>query len=254
MQDKSDGSKTMTWVAACVFSLILGVVLIAFQPARELICGRYEVEGTQRLLAYIRGSETNCFWGYLYDFQTLITGLTAVTAASATIKQMRKDGARQAQQHLEAMTASLWEQNITQMHLRNILPIQLQNHGKRMKDYLDQTDPITGLHQVDGTDALANPSTYKLGLLSVRALLRVLEDNRFEGAHLVMSTSMLENFDSLKDWLSSVDKAIGLPDSEIWFKGLTPNMDHALIRAGVAECYDAAMRLLADFRPAVETS
>gem|GEM_PF-5749877 len=93
----------MTWVAVGVFTFIVGVVLIAFQPARELVCGRYEVEGVESLLAFIRGNETNCFWGYLYDFQTLITGLAAVAAAAMTIRQMMQTDRASDQRHRELM-------------------------------------------------------------------------------------------------------------------------------------------------------
>jgi hypothetical protein len=112
MQDNDCWAKAMTWAAAGVFSLTLVVVLFAFQPARELICSRYEVKGVERMLAFIRGNETNCLWGLLYDFQTLITGLAAVTAAAFTIRKMETVDYSQGDRHRELVILQLRQDKI----------------------------------------------------------------------------------------------------------------------------------------------
>lgn len=107
MRDNDCWAKAMRWAAVGVFLLILFVVLFAFQPTREFFCSRYEVAGVERLLAFIRGNETNCFWGFLYDFQTLITGLLAVGAATVAVWQSRKIDALQHRRHNQLVALSI---------------------------------------------------------------------------------------------------------------------------------------------------
>lgn len=72
----------LSWIALAIFSSVLLMVLVFSEPAHSAFC------------AFSEKSGTSCLRDFLSEFQTLITGLAVVIAASATVYVMiRTDAA-----------------------------------------------------------------------------------------------------------------------------------------------------------------
>lgn len=97
MDAKSDDKMggMLSWIALAIFSSVLLMVLVFSEPAHSAFCTFSEKSGT------------SCLRDFLSEFQTLITGLAAVIAASATVYVMIRTDAAQEARHRELVQLTL---------------------------------------------------------------------------------------------------------------------------------------------------
>lgn len=89
MMKKDDQCQRLISIgAAILFAAIALVVLVAFEPTRDLFCARYDARGIGGLIATFAGEDPSCLRNFLYDYQTLLTGVLAVGAAATTVGVM----------------------------------------------------------------------------------------------------------------------------------------------------------------------
>ncbi|WP_318911453.1 hypothetical protein [Shinella zoogloeoides] len=81
-------------IALVIFSLLLFAMALNLQPTHAWLCGSYE-------------DGTSCVRGLISEFQTLLTGLAAVAAATLTVRAMIKTELENAKRHRQILGATL---------------------------------------------------------------------------------------------------------------------------------------------------
>lgn len=92
-----------TFAVAAIFGIITCIVLVAFHPAKEFVCGPSPKSILATFGQEIMGSKDRCFGGLLFDYQSLIGGVLAVAAALFTINRMKQDNDAADRRHQEEL-------------------------------------------------------------------------------------------------------------------------------------------------------
>jgi hypothetical protein len=85
MKSEERPASNVVVIAAIIFAGIAFCVLIAFEPTREMFCGRYEPRGLIKFVEPLASGDPSCFRNFIYDYQTLLTGILAIVAAVITV-------------------------------------------------------------------------------------------------------------------------------------------------------------------------
>ncbi|MDQ0454632.1 hypothetical protein [Rhizobium paknamense] len=90
---KNDPEQQFPWtaIAGAIFTAIIATVLLNYHETHELVCGRWTSKPET--------ADQSCIRNYIYDFQTLITGVLAVAAAYFTVRQMQETDRLAEQRH-----------------------------------------------------------------------------------------------------------------------------------------------------------
>jgi hypothetical protein len=94
-QDNHDGENRWTGFAAAIFVTILMTVLLNYPETQKRVCSEWGDDGKLK--------DASCLFKYIFEFQTLITGILAVGAAYFTVKQMRETDRLAERRHNEQM-------------------------------------------------------------------------------------------------------------------------------------------------------
>lgn len=173
-------------------ALVVGVVLTAFMAIVPP--------------AIIGGAKGN-IWKVIEQYQTLITGVAAVVAAYATVRQMEKTDARSEQRHRELIELSLRADKLKIERLYDPQHRDMLDHFEQLSDVRSF---IIGLHGQSTMDYDAIECTREPIFSNVNAFYEILRRPVWDEAASLFSGGMTAQLSELRESLGQMRLATEL--------------------------------------------
>ncbi|RVN34515.1 hypothetical protein [Sinorhizobium meliloti] len=131
----------------------------------------------------ISGGRTDSVGKFVFDYQTLITGIMAVGAAGWTISQMRRSDERQEARHRELVILGQRPEQMTFNALVDFLRSQTRLINERFSEHVAKLWLFEAQQKADGLDRWVDDQIafhFTLAAAAARELGEVLSDARIE--------------------------------------------------------------------------
>lgn len=181
-QDEPQYQFPWTYIAAAVLIAVLMYILLNYQPTYDLACGRWAAKPET--------ANQSCFRNYIFDFQTLITGILAIWAAHNTIKQMRRT---------DQLSRKILEINVAKD--KRIIQ-RFRNHIRFIaNETIDRIENLKiedrQLGEKDWGPRMDN--RFRFTLEQVKRLTEALDDLRVKDSERILDTEIYEMILSIRE-------------------------------------------------------